>query len=876
MARCATIAPAQSKANVLALDGSACEGRLYPTSDTDEMYIGLSDGTLLGPIPASTAESATVPGPYYDDTAAAAGGVDVDKVYRLAAVNGYDMPSPGGRTVVTRLAAILILAFMLPALSWSQTTGSNAILEQDSLEVASPGSSRTPWRWSNDSLCLYRYIADSTSSVTGSSWFPVWCQDGSVGGGGAADGNGIYDGPTGLVVPYGTRAISEDSSGIVWTDELHLVSDVGIFLDDYTVMGAVLDMFAHRIQNVANPAVSGDAVNLQTLSDSTAAVRADFPSGGSAVVYDSIAIDTISYTYDGLTLYAVAAYDSTTYNLPVVVVMHGFSQEVGDFSAATINRYAEYGVFALFVEMRGRGSSGGSPDAGGEEIRDIWAAVEYIKSTYRERVDPQRVSIVGYSGGGGNVYSSVTKFPYYYNAGVSFFGIADYGSDGSNGWYQNGASAAQQDSLEAWVGGTPAAVPNNYEARNSLRAIGNYPGRLFVYHDTADASVPIIQTTRLRDTATFFSVIDPYFNVSATTDATRWQHGLPAAVSDLITAENYFIPALKTATPLHQPLEGTLKVKGYVYTPEFRLMLGDGQNAYGEVRYNAQDEIYTISTTPSGITSTLSLPRQGRSTITAVVNGDTSAVATTGAWTSILIGGPDTLPVTSNLLAWYRADSLVYSDAGTTPVTGGGSVQQWNDLSGNGHHLTQTTTASKPTYTASAINGEPGITLDGTNDYMVFPGTNSASNYTFFYVVDATNTTGDPVGAEYFFDTQTGRLVLYHLGTSGGAGTDSDSIGYFDGAFQIVEDAVSGSQIVCFDLDSTSGVGIYRNGSTLSTGTSYTQKAIGGSSAMFSRYDGTVGWLQGDVCEVIVYNTSLSDSDRNSVLAYLRGRYATY
>ncbi len=73
---------------------------------------------------------------------------------------------------------------------------------------------------------------------------------------------------------------------------------------------------------------------------------------------------------------------------------------------------------------------------------------------------------------------------------------------------------------------------------------------------------------------------------------------------------------------------------------------------------------------------------------------------------------PLTLPG-ATALAYYRADTRVYSDAGTTPATNGGTVQQMNDLTGNGRHISLTggsviLTTGTPTY----------ITFDGTTSKM--------------------------------------------------------------------------------------------------------------------------------------------------------------
>lgn len=78
----------------------------------------------------------------------------------------------------------------------------------------------------------------------------------------------------------------------------------------------------------------------------------------------------------------------------------------------------------------------------------------------------------------------------------------------------------------------------------------------------------------------------------------------------------------------------------------------------------------------------------------------------------------DVVPFSSNLIISgdVNRDSL-YSDAGTTPVADGGTVQQWNTPQGN---LSQSTAGRRPTYRATGLNGGPCLEFDG-GDEMVFP-----------------------------------------------------------------------------------------------------------------------------------------------------------
>lgn len=88
---------------------------------------------------------------------------------------------------------------------------------------------------------------------------------------------------------------------------------------------------------------------------------------------------------------------------------------------------------------------------------------------------------------------------------------------------------------------------------------------------------------------------------------------------------------------------------------------------------------------------------------TAADSNVTAAVASS-VWT------PASLP---NLKSWHKADVGVFSDLGTTPAVNNGTVEQWNDQSGNGFHLTNTVAAQfRPTYKTGILNGKPVINFD--------------------------------------------------------------------------------------------------------------------------------------------------------------------
>lgn len=77
-------------------------------------------------------------------------------------------------------------------------------------------------------------------------------------------------------------------------------------------------------------------------------------------------------------------------------------------------------------------------------------------------------------------------------------------------------------------------------------------------------------------------------------------------------------------------------------------------------------------------------------------------------------GGSAWIPsdLSAALALWVNDDSNV-TDAGA------GACSEWQDISGNGYHLTQTSGSSRPLIVAAGLNGRRTIRADGTNDFMV-------------------------------------------------------------------------------------------------------------------------------------------------------------
>ena len=86
------------------------------------------------------------------------------------------------------------------------------------------------------------------------------------------------------------------------------------------------------------------------------------------------------------------------------------------------------------------------------------------------------------------------------------------------------------------------------------------------------------------------------------------------------------------------------------------------------------------------------------------------------------------------------ADSTtVFSDAGTTQaIAGTSTVQQWNDKSGNGQHVSQATAGNRPAYAANAINTKAVVRLSNSSNTPLRKSSHSlpsgANPWTYLFV----------------------------------------------------------------------------------------------------------------------------------------------
>ena len=229
----------------------------------------------------------------------------------------------------------------------------------------------------------------------------------------------------------------------------------------------------------------------------------------------------------------------------------------------------------------------------------------------------------------------------------------------------------------------------------------------------------------------------------------------------------------------------------------------------------------------------------------------------------------------SGMQLWLKADAGVIKD-------GADKVSTWADQSGQTNHLTQTLSASQPTYEASGFNGLDSIYFDGSDDYLlgdnvatVFHGEDPA--YTIFVAVQAVA----PSGLQRLYSAGYSAGNVFDIMTASGS-SDRWEWSRFDGSSSKTtvifpnEIHLTDPQYLSFANAGTTA-DAYRNGLLERDNTDYDVNAVS-----MDRF--TLGVLRrnvisagtyfnGRVAELMIYNRNLSESELGQIHSYLSARY---
>lgn len=239
-----------------------------------------------------------------------------------------------------------------------------------------------------------------------------------------------------------------------------------------------------------------------------------------------------------------------------------------------------------------------------------------------------------------------------------------------------------------------------------------------------------------------------------------------------------------------------------------------------------------------------------------------------GGWyKNVAAGGGFTPAFLTGLKGWWKADAGVFSDAGVTPATNGGNVQQWNDQSGNSQHFIQLTGANKPTYNTNTLNSLPVVTSAGSAFMDVATFAFSGTTVSVFLVVQATAGGGS-------------RAICYFTGadTAGDAflapffNSLTNPADFSLGGIVSNGTVVSGSWneigSIWDGVNNTMYIGNAAQGAVANAPTF----ATNGDLRIFTSSNGA-NLMTGSIAEIIVTNGALNSTDRGNVHTYFNSKW---
>ena len=282
---------------------------------------------------------------------------------------------------------------------------------------------------------------------------------------------------------------------------------------------------------------------------------------------------------------------------------------------------------------------------------------------------------------------------------------------------------------------------------------------------------------------------------------------------------------------------------------------------------------------------------------------EAEAMRRAGTWPSAFVN-PASI---AGLQFWLDAadpSTLFDATSGGSAVAADGAVARWEDKSGNARHATQATSGSRPTRKTAIRNDRDIVRFDGSNDFMSIASSSGLFN---FLHGGSTGYTVFVVGRQ---SGTTNHMTLVNTGSGGDPSGDAAQRGFMlavladlrryavirngenDVATVVSTATVAQNSYFLLSASGTPNSGTAANrlasrldgGSLLSntsTGTSSTSNAsrdfvIG----RFLAYPGVGGspevdmYGNGDICEIAIYNSVLSDANRAIVDSYLMSKWA--
>jgi hypothetical protein len=218
-----------------------------------------------------------------------------------------------------------------------------------------------------------------------------------------------------------------------------------------------------------------------------------------------------------------------------------------------------------------------------------------------------------------------------------------------------------------------------------------------------------------------------------------------------------------------------------------------------------------------------------------------------------------TLPIAAPAL-WLNAGAIAGAD--------GDAIGTWPDSSGNGRNATQATAGAKPTLKTGIVNNQPVVRFDG-GDYLDIASIAIDQPLSIFLVAVTRGNSAIPPLTDYFFD-RTGAIGRVLVGRNL-SGSNGNEYGLHAGTTLSFEDAaIDDAWSVWTHVVSGASSLIRTNGATRASGDAGSNNL---SALRFGTDYSVMYGLVGDIAEIIIYASALSDANRQAVERYLGAKY---
>lgn len=230
----------------------------------------------------------------------------------------------------------------------------------------------------------------------------------------------------------------------------------------------------------------------------------------------------------------------------------------------------------------------------------------------------------------------------------------------------------------------------------------------------------------------------------------------------------------------------------------------------------------------------------------------------------------------SGLIMWLDAnDSTSFFDAtsgGNNVTTDGGSIARWRDKSTSAKDFKQTTSGSRPILKIGTQNGRNSVRFDAIDDFMEMDSNFSGLTAGTYFIV--LKLAVDPPTVE----SKTGHPIMFIYNNRAGSGASHYT--YLDSNIYDTSMATS-RKTVGNPTPNLTNFHLYNVSSTSNSWTARLNKTQLFTTATntFSQEEKTIGrsigsnsvfyYFNGDIAELIVYNSVLSADSRTSLENYL-------